>query len=587
MDSFYITIWPPISNRANEIHTLISEHFKCSEVKRFTVHSDDFLEFTQMLYQTDKRCHKPYLIEKVKYMKHNYDLNNENKFSHYPISIIKYETNNPEYQYGISAQAVSIKEQLRKMLIAEIKEYIRDIIVHITDNPEDTKNAEITYNKFSNKFLSKRLFDSLSDKRYVIMKLDDRFPNYNSGDIDILTDNINVINETISKYCNFLQDGTYSFNISNASDYPEFSTESGRIFIDIVLVSTSELLFRYDIHRIDYNGIKIPLNLYFTFDSKMFLTDVLISSELKTINEIPIRVPYIKHDYAIRLLEYVKYPHKRKHLISVVKYIYSEYNRTNGEIFESDLVEPVLLANNIFKKNINDYNDIPNKTITMYFNLCITQVITKWISIDGIKLKDLYCRVHDKENVDKFNKFFNDNKKENESLNDFVERDVSNFNILNKLASQIYNNIKLSDSPIIEMIINDNFENVNIDNDLFTLYHNVDTNFVMADTKNTNYTKERLYKLYNDMKISINIDYGVKIIFSEENPTIYDGHHRCSILYKLYGEDFKIYPNMYMKYIIDIKDINDYEDKEFVKIVNELNLINNNNMISIPLIFFL
>jgi len=172
-------------------------------------------------------------------------------------------------------------------------------------------------------------------------------------------------------------------------------------------------------------------------------------------------------------------------------------------------------------------------------------------------------------------------------LNDFVERDVSNFNILNKLASQIYNNIKLSDSPIIEMIINDNFENVNIDNDLFTLYHNVDTNFVMADTKNTNYTKERLYKLYNDMKISINIDYGVKIIFSEENPTIYDGHHRCSILYKLYGEDFKIYPNMYMKYIIDIKDINDYEDKEFVKIVNELNLINNNNMISIPLIFFL
>ena len=281
---------------------------------------------------------------------HYYDLNNENKFSHYPISIIKYETNNPEYQYGISAQAVSIKEQLRKMLIAEIKEYIRDIIVHITDNPEDTKNAEITYNKFSNKFLSKRLFDSLSDKRYVIMKLDDRFPNYNSGDIDILTDNINVINETISKYCNFIQDGTYSFNISNASDYPEFSTESGRIFIDIVLVSTSELLFRYDIHRIDYNGIKIPLNLYFTFDSKMFLTDVLISSELKTINEIPIRVPYIKHDYAIRLLEYVKYPHKRKHLISVVKYIYSEYNRTNGEIFESDLVEPVLLANNIFKK---------------------------------------------------------------------------------------------------------------------------------------------------------------------------------------------------------------------------------------------
>jgi hypothetical protein len=236
MDSFYITIWPPISNHANEIQRLISKHFKCSEVKRFTVHSDDFLEFTQMLYQTDKRCHKPYLIEKVKYMKHNYDLNNENKFSHYPISIIKYETNNPEYQDNISAQAVSIKEQLRKMLIAEIKEYIRDIIVHITDNPEDTKNAEITYNKFSNKFLSKRLFDSLSDKRYVIMKLDDRFPNYNSGDIDILTDNINVINETISKYCNFIQDGTYSFNISNASDYPEFSTESGRIFIDIVLL---------------------------------------------------------------------------------------------------------------------------------------------------------------------------------------------------------------------------------------------------------------------------------------------------------------------------------------------------------------
>ena len=126
-----------------KIYNLVNEHFKCTEIKRINIHSNDFLEFTRMLYQTDKRCFRPYLVEKVKYIKYNYDLQNENKFNHYPIHTFRYETNDPNYdEENISQQAVTIKEQIRKMFVNEVKEYIRDIIIHITDNPEDTLNAE-------------------------------------------------------------------------------------------------------------------------------------------------------------------------------------------------------------------------------------------------------------------------------------------------------------------------------------------------------------------------------------------------------------------------------------------------------------
>ena len=44
-------------------------------------------------------------------------------------------------------------------------------------------------------------------------ELDEKFPNYNRGDIDILTDSFDSTCQIITSYLNYIQDGSYLFSI--------------------------------------------------------------------------------------------------------------------------------------------------------------------------------------------------------------------------------------------------------------------------------------------------------------------------------------------------------------------------------------
>ena len=580
MDSFCITIWPPIFQHVNKIHKLISQHFNCSNVSSFNIHSDDFLSFTQMLYQTDKRCHKPYLIEKVKYMKSNYDNKNDNKFNHYPISMIKYETKNPNYEDNISQEAVSIKEQLRNMFVNEVDNYIRDIIVHITDNNEDTLNAEKTYMKYNYRFLSKKLFDSLLSSNYSIMKIDERFPYYDDGDIDILTDNVSKVILHIKNYLNYIQDGTYLFNVSKSSEYDEYKNENNRIFIDVFSIKNKALLFRYDIHDLNYNNLNFIDSEYLIFRRKDFFKSILLNTQVENLNDINVKIPIKKYDLCIRFLEYLKYPSKKKHFIYIIKKVYDDYIKFDKNIFNDEFISKSIETNS-FLKNQNEINDIPLIDIRTLFYYSFFDILNKFKLKKNIELKDMDCRVHDISKVNEFNEYLYKYIKKDQTFDNFIENNYDHFLVLDEIVKKIFVNKKIENSPLVEMLTINELNEIEIDEKKFYEYHDIDKNFILGSKKNKEYTIDRFKNLYEEVKVSTNNNYGIRFLHLKDNVSIYDGHHRCAILYKLFNKDCIISPKMF---ILNFEiDIGEYKNDKFLEnITNNLSINKMNNSIIIP-----
>ena len=74
-------------------------------------------------------------------------------------------------------------------------------------------------------------------------------------------------------------------------------------------------------------------------------------------------------------------------------------------------------------------------------------------------------------------------------------------------------------------------------------------------------------------------------MFQNNKPLIYDGHHRCSILNKVYNENYKIYPKIYLIYLTCHYSIS-FFNENFIQKMKDLNLISENKLF-LPLIYYL
>ena len=182
----------------------------------------------------------------------------------------------------------------------------------------------------------------------------------------------------------------------------------------------------------------------------------------------------------------------------------------------------------------------------------------------------------DTQKIEEFNNYYYKNKKENDNLDSFLSND-NHYRKLDSIAINMYKVVNLKDSPLNKVINFDNSNNISFDTDLFNKYHKSDNVLLISSKENKNYSLERLETLVNQLKKSFNKDYGVKVMFQNDKPLIYDGHHRCSILNKIYDENYKIYPKIYLIYL-NCQYNNSYFNENFIKKMKDLNLVNQQNL---------
>ena len=148
-------------------------------------------------------------------------------------------------------------------------------------------------------------------KNYVIMRIDDDFPNYKySDDIDILTNNLEGIKQHImtvgKKYTDF------KIRIKNGS--------GGKTHYHIDFLYKNETIddFRFDVIS-DLNKFYKTLNI-----PNNYIEQVLENKQIKKVNNVNVYIPQLSNELELRYMEYKtkidKKPKKIKHLKFIEKY---------------------------------------------------------------------------------------------------------------------------------------------------------------------------------------------------------------------------------------------------------------------------
>ncbi len=121
-------MWPPVEEYFDKIEKDISNNYNI-------IHSVD-IELNNMgyaidkIYELDVRCHKPNLIHKVNFFK---KYSNNVRLILLPLE--------PQYDdQHVSISAINLKENYRSMYRDRIPDYIRDVIIHVSDNNIEAKN---------------------------------------------------------------------------------------------------------------------------------------------------------------------------------------------------------------------------------------------------------------------------------------------------------------------------------------------------------------------------------------------------------------------------------------------------------------
>ena len=151
------------------------------------------------IYKLDTRCsHNIVLPPKIKKLREYNDKH----------LIVKFKIDNPQYTNKICNQAVKLKEMIRNKYKSNIKNYIKDIIIHIADNFEQSKY--IWEKNIDNLNILKLLVQEAKNPlRYKLSKIE------NSG-----KDGWNTIN-TMNVYESFVDDTIqfFVYTISNPRRY--------------------------------------------------------------------------------------------------------------------------------------------------------------------------------------------------------------------------------------------------------------------------------------------------------------------------------------------------------------------------------
>lgn len=192
------------------------------------------------------------------------------------------------------------------------------------------------------------IFNEISTNSYVIVKLNDEFPEYIPGsDIDIFVKDIDEFSRKILSICEKYINQEYFLNI----------TKINQSHVHIDMMEGENINFRFDLYGElpSYNKINIKKYLFYSIidrSKKIMTKDV---SETKCY----IYVPEYFDDLLIRYLEYLEYYEERQSKIKHIDYIYDKMKELTNE------------ERNLFFDRLHLYTDLPeeiNKSNNYLFN---------------------------------------------------------------------------------------------------------------------------------------------------------------------------------------------------------------------------
>jgi len=134
MNIFTAIIWSPALKYSDKIIEKIPNILSKEIIH---IKEDKLLDFVNMIYELDERCTKSYLPNKVQHIK---DFGEKHILITFNIPKLKNKV--------FCKKAIKLKNQIRKNYYNKIPNYIRDIIIHIADNKEQSNHIILNYKKY-------------------------------------------------------------------------------------------------------------------------------------------------------------------------------------------------------------------------------------------------------------------------------------------------------------------------------------------------------------------------------------------------------------------------------------------------------
>lgn len=126
---FSIILWNPIQKYSSEIIDYISKQHSIIYNKNHTI--DNIEKFIYKIYELDVRCYKPYLPKKIEFLE---------KYKN-SVNFILVLVDNPNYDNeNVSRTADNLKKTIRSNYKSYITDYLKDVIIHISDNSVEAEN---------------------------------------------------------------------------------------------------------------------------------------------------------------------------------------------------------------------------------------------------------------------------------------------------------------------------------------------------------------------------------------------------------------------------------------------------------------
>ena len=141
MATLSIIIWPPAYAHRNTISKILNNRFQIIESKEFTLEPSQLLEFVFYAYKDDLRCDKSNLPYKSKLLGR----------SPLRFKYIRFLIRNQKLdKMGVSKVSIRLKNDIRSLIKPFIKNYVHDIICHMSDNHYHSKNMSYLIKKITN-----------------------------------------------------------------------------------------------------------------------------------------------------------------------------------------------------------------------------------------------------------------------------------------------------------------------------------------------------------------------------------------------------------------------------------------------------
>ena len=124
---FTLILWNPTLFQSNKI---LKEIPNIIEKKEIIVPKESLHNYIFDIYKLDTRCsHNIVLPPKIKKLKEYNDKH----------LVVKFKIDKPQYTNNICNQAVQLKEMIREKYKSNIENYIKDIMIHVADNFEQSR----------------------------------------------------------------------------------------------------------------------------------------------------------------------------------------------------------------------------------------------------------------------------------------------------------------------------------------------------------------------------------------------------------------------------------------------------------------